>query len=101
MRISGSSPSGADWPRRESAVPARAAAQLPALVPIANRDSTSAQWTPAARPLSALVAQLVAGAENLPVARARRRADPAESAAIYRAVASLAPEAATTPRCVI
>jgi hypothetical protein len=57
--------------------------------------------TPHARPLSALIAQLVAGAENLPTARLRRRADPAESAGLYRAVARLAPEASAAPRRII
>jgi hypothetical protein len=44
-----------------------------------------------ARPLAAFLAQLIAKAQDLPVSRERRRADPAEGARVYRA-AGLAPE---------
>ena len=43
-----------------------------------------------ARPLAAFLAQLIAKAQDLPVSRVRRRADPAEGASVYRAVAGLA-----------
>jgi hypothetical protein len=42
-----------------------------------------------ARPLAALLAQLIAKAQDLPVSRERRRADPAEVAGSYRAAAGL------------
>lgn len=42
-----------------------------------------------ARPLAAFLAQLIAKAQDLPVSRERRRADPAEGARIYRAAADL------------
>ena len=43
-----------------------------------------------ARPLAAFLAQLIAKAQDLPASRERRRADPAEGARLYRAVAGLA-----------
>lgn len=42
-----------------------------------------------ARPLAAFLAQLIAKAQDMPVSRERRRADPAEGARVYRAVAGL------------
>lgn len=42
-----------------------------------------------ARPLAALLAQLIAKAQDLPASRERRRADPAEGARVYRAAAGL------------
>jgi hypothetical protein len=42
-----------------------------------------------ARPLAAFLAQLIAKAQDLPVSRERRRADPAEGASVYRAAAGL------------
>jgi hypothetical protein len=50
---------------------------------------SSAQDTMSARPLAALLAQLIAKAQDLPVSRERRRADPAEGARVYRAAADL------------
>lgn len=41
------------------------------------------------RPAATLVAQLVAGADNLPAARARRRADPQSAAKLYQAMSEL------------
>jgi hypothetical protein len=100
MRISESTENGVDFLRcgSDSAPTDIAPVRLPALVKFAIRDSDP---PPRTRPLCALIAQLVAGAENLPSARLRRRADPAESAGHYRAIARLAPEAPTTPRRVI
>ena len=43
-----------------------------------------------ARPQAAFLAQLIAKAQDLPASRERRRADPAEGARLYRAVAGLA-----------
>jgi hypothetical protein len=62
---------------------------LPAVVPSTPRVSASA--APGARPSAALLAQLVATVENLPIARARRRADAQTSADAYRSVANLEP----------
>jgi hypothetical protein len=42
------------------------------------------------RPLAAFLAQLIAKVQDLPATRVRRRADPAEGARLYRAVAGLA-----------
>ena len=42
-----------------------------------------------ARPLAAFLAQLIAKAQDLPATRVKRRADPADAASIYRAVAGL------------
>ena len=42
-----------------------------------------------ARPLAAFLAQLIAKTQDLPATRVRRRADPADVAGIYRAVAGL------------
>ena len=41
------------------------------------------------RPLAAFLAQLIAKAQDMPVSRERRRADPVESANAYRAAAGL------------
>ncbi len=41
------------------------------------------------RPLAAFLAQLIAKAQDLPVSRERRRADPAEGARVYRDAAEL------------
>jgi hypothetical protein len=62
---------------------------LPAIIPSTRR--VNAAGTPAARPAAALLAQLVAAVENLPIARARRRADAQTSAELYRSVANLKP----------
>jgi hypothetical protein len=43
-----------------------------------------------ARPLAAFLAQLIAKAQDLPSTRVRRRADPADAASVYRAIAGLA-----------
>jgi hypothetical protein len=42
------------------------------------------------RPEVAFLAQLIAKAEDMPVSRVKRRADPAEGAAAYRLMAGLA-----------
>jgi hypothetical protein len=49
----------------------------------------SSEATMSARPLAALLAQLIAKAQDLPVSRERRRADPAEGARVYRAASNL------------
>jgi hypothetical protein len=42
-----------------------------------------------ARPLAVLLAQLIAKAQDLPISRERRRADPAEGARVYQAASGL------------
>jgi hypothetical protein len=55
--------------------------------PVTAASSPEAATT--ARPLAAFLAQLIAKAQDLPVSRERRRADPAEGARVYRAAAGL------------
>jgi hypothetical protein len=90
MRVSASSSGdlGSDrrqaeeFQRRETPV-----AALPAVVPVRDRMN---QETPGhSRPSAALLAQLVASVENLPVARARRRADPRTGTEAYRVIANI------------
>jgi hypothetical protein len=93
MRISASVGSGCDRPRPDINQPVDSEetrrTSLPALVPEATRSAAA----PAViiRPVATLLAQLVAGAENLPASRVRRRADPQTGADTYRATAELAP----------
>jgi hypothetical protein len=61
---------------------------LPALLPGHVSERGAALRT---RPQAPLLAQLVATVENLPDARARRRADPAIGIACYQAMAALKP----------
>ena len=95
MHIHASPNAGLDLKRRQSAPSApHAAGQplspgLPAVIPASNRPSLPAARSN--RPVSALIAQLIASAEDMPSARARRRADPASGAESYRAVAGLGP----------
>jgi hypothetical protein len=93
MRISASVGSGCDRPRPDinQSVDSQAArgASLPALVPKATRSATA--HAVIVRPVATLLAQLVAGAENLPASRVRRRTDPQTGADTYRATAELAP----------
>jgi hypothetical protein len=96
MRVSGKHGNGLDCGRRNAApAPQRDEPQralLPAVVSSTPRVSTAA--APGARPSATLLAQLVATVEQLPIARARRRADAQASAEVYRSIANLAP----TPR---
>jgi hypothetical protein len=93
MQIAASPGNGLDCARRDAApLPQQHDPQrtlLPAVIPSTHRVSAAA--APGLRPSAALVAQLVAAEENLPVARARRRADPQASADLYRSVANLEP----------
>jgi hypothetical protein len=59
---------------------------LPALVPV---RAAARSHAPRIRPQAALLAQLLAAAENVPAARARRRAEPAAVISCYAAVAAL------------
>jgi hypothetical protein len=68
--------------------PGPIATALPALLPVRAATQSQAHRI---RPQAALLAQLVATAENLPGARARRRADPAAVISCYTAMAALKP----------
>jgi hypothetical protein len=81
-------------PATTNTEPARPA-PVCALVPVRTGTHATGQ-TASGRPAAALLAQLVAGAQNLPASRARRRADPGDGARLYRAVADL--DAASQPR---
>jgi hypothetical protein len=91
MRISGAPGAGplpADRHPAERAPaqePIRTA--LPALVPI--HAAARSHDAPRIRPHAALLAQLVATAEDVPGTRARRRADPAAVISCYAAMAAL------------
>jgi hypothetical protein len=93
MRIkanSGTAPSTAFPPRRSVYQKADAApAQSTSLTVRPVTAVPSAEATMPARPLAALLAQLIAKAQDLPVSRERRRAHPAEGARVYRAAAGL------------
>jgi len=65
---------------------------IPASTSLTVRPVTAApssEAAPSARPLATLLAQLIAKAQDLPVSRERRRADPAEGARVYRDAAGL------------
>lgn len=61
---------------------------LPAVI---ERPALRRQAGPQSRPVAALVAQLVAHAEDMPATRALRRADSGYGANVYRSVAELGP----------
>ncbi len=90
MRITTSLGTGLDPRRRQDANGReRSAETLPAVVqPVRSTEKRLATST---RPAATLVAQLVAGVEDVPEMRLRRRADPDLGAARYRAVAKLGP----------
>ena len=94
MQIAASQSTGLELGRRRNALVPKAAdeslhAALPAVVPGQARDS--APLATRNRPVTALLAQLIAGAEDMPASRARRRADPGASVDAYRAVSGLGP----------
>lgn len=96
MRVAASGPAGTglNYGERERADgrPVEAPrAQLPAVV--RPREECKPE-TRAARPVAALVAQLVAGMHDAPALRARRRTDPATGTEAYRTVAAFGPPAA-------
>lgn len=74
---------------RENAGAAPRAA-LPAVIAEPRRDNPAAPRP--TRPVTALLAQILAGAEDMPASRARRRADPAAGADAYRTMAGLGPD---------
>jgi hypothetical protein len=95
MRIVASEHTGLAFERRQNTLvaPETAAepvrAGLPAIVP--NRPPESRAPSPRHRAVSALIAQLIAGAEDLPSSRVRRRADPGVGMDAYQAAARLGP----------
>jgi hypothetical protein len=95
MRIVASQNTDLGFERRQNApVAAQNAAEpvhtaLPAIIP--NHAPESRALAARHRPLSALLAQLIAVAENLPAARVRRRADPGAGMDAYQAAARLGP----------
>ena len=95
MQIVTNQSAGLELGRRHNALPARKPADeplratLPAVVPGQARNSPA--MTTRNRPVTALLAQLVASAEDMPVARVRRRVDPDTGTATYRAVARFGP----------
>lgn len=97
MQIATSQSAGLDLGRRHNALlapkpavePLHAA--LPAVVPGPMPARNSPPMAIRNRPVTALLAQLIAGAEDMPASRARRRADPNAGVEAYRAVASLGP----------
>jgi len=94
MRISASISTGLGLDRRDhTPAPAQRTeapvrSNLPAVV---ETPAPRPQAAPQGRPVAALVAQLVAHAENMPTARARRRADAGYGANVYQSVAELGP----------
>ncbi len=93
MRITGSLGSGLDPRRHDGKADAREqpGQTLPAVVRPAHR--VEKRIAPRVRPAATLVAQLVAGVEDVPEMRLRRRADPGVGAERYRAMAELGPQA--------
>jgi hypothetical protein len=95
MRIVASQGTGLGLERRQNApvAPQNAAepvrTALPAIIP--NRTLESRALAARHRPLSALLAQLIAVAEDLPATRVRRRADPGAGMDAYHAAARLGP----------
>jgi hypothetical protein len=59
-----------------------------ALVAVAPVAAPERSWTPSRRPVAAFVAHLIAVERREPQTRARRRAEPAEAVAAYRAVST-------------
>ena len=100
MRISASTGTGLGLGPRNAAAGARhnagepVRAALPALLPQPDRPPQT-NYATRGRAVTGLLAQLAAGAEDLPATRARRRADPQAGAECYRAIARL--DAAQTP----
>jgi hypothetical protein len=95
MRIAASQSTGLDPGRRHNALLAPKPADelpraaLPAVLPGQARNNAPAASRN--RPVPALLAQLIAGAEDMPNSRVRRRADPGASVDAYRAVSGLGP----------
>ena len=93
MQIAASQNTNLDLGRRHNALLAPKPADellraaLPAVVP--GQACNSAPVATRNRPVAALLAQLIAGAEDMPSSRVRRRADPGAGVDAYRAVSGL------------
>jgi hypothetical protein len=93
MQLVASQSAGLGFERRHTALVATESAAepvrtaLPAIIP--TRAPESRTPTTRNRPLSALIAQLIAGAEDMPSSRIRRRADPAAGMDAYQTAARL------------
>jgi hypothetical protein len=90
MRISAHLDNGLNLDRRGHAPAARTAegparVQLPAVI----EERATRPPAPISRSVAALVAQLVAHVEDMPVTREHRRAEPATGNNAYRAIANL------------
>jgi len=94
MRISAHLDNGLNLDRRGHApaapvADAPARVQLPAVIEVrATRPAV-----PTSRPVAALVAQLVAHVEDMPVTREHRRAEPVTGTNAYRLIANLGSDA--------
>ncbi len=94
MRISASISSGLDLDQRDRtpAAAQRADESIRSNLPsVIEQAAPRCQPAPQGRPVAALVAQLVAHAEDMPVTRALRRADAGYGANAYQSVAELGP----------
>jgi hypothetical protein len=80
------------------ATPAAAQATGTALVPIAHAASREALCVARRHPVAAFVAHLIATHQRAPQTRARRRADPADAVAAYRAAPDLSAKACASLR---
>jgi hypothetical protein len=95
MQISASISTGPGLKRRDhTPAPAQRAEEpvrsnLPAII---EQAAPRRRAAPQNRPVAALVAQLVAHAEDMPGSRARRRADAGYGANAYQSVAELGPK---------
>lgn len=79
--------------------PERPRSSLPAVIP-ATRTERADTPSPRFRPSAALLVQILAGAEDMPAVRAKRRIDPVEGSGIYRSIAELAPATSRRDRVV-
>jgi hypothetical protein len=93
VRIAGSVGSGFDPRRRDEKPDAREEPRQTLPVPVRPVRDSGPRIAPNVRPAATVVAQLVAGIEDVPEMRARRRADPGLGTSSYRTIATLAPAA--------
>jgi hypothetical protein len=89
MRISARLDSGLNLDRRSQTAPRRTDAPQRAQLPAVIEPRTERSATASSRPVAALVAQLVAHAEDMPVTREHRRAEPSAGTDAYRSMANL------------
>jgi hypothetical protein len=89
MRISAHLDNGLNLDRRTPTPPQRTDAPARAQLPVVIQPRAERPATASSRPVAALVAQLVAHVEDMPVTREHRRAEPAAGTGAYRSIASL------------